>query len=133
MKNLTEINAINKYLFFFVIKIKLSKFFFFFFQAEDGIRDLYVTGVQTCALPISWATRPTWPSRKLSPLRAKASTWGAGMVFEREMPCRSVCSKRTNSTPSAAILDRTSSRSISALRNEDADRRGICPTARHIT
>src|SRR5204862_5882756 len=28
-------------------------FFFFFFQAEDGIRDLYVTGVQTCALPIS--------------------------------------------------------------------------------
>src|SRR5690349_23432500 len=28
-------------------------FYFFFFQAEDGIRDLYVTGVQTCALPIS--------------------------------------------------------------------------------
>src|SRR5688572_32097273 len=28
-------------------------FFFFFFQAEDGIRDLTVTGVQTCALPIS--------------------------------------------------------------------------------
>src|SRR6266403_1622546 len=27
---------------------------FFFFQAEDGIRDLYVTGVQTCALPILW-------------------------------------------------------------------------------
>src|SRR5215471_19652993 len=31
-------------------------FLFFFFQAEDGIRDLYVTGVQTCALPI-WARR----------------------------------------------------------------------------
>src|SRR5205085_9048453 len=28
-------------------------FFFFFFRAEDGIRDLTVTGVQTCALPIS--------------------------------------------------------------------------------
>src|SRR2546430_12738905 len=27
-------------------------FIFFFFQAEDGIRDLTVTGVQTCALPI---------------------------------------------------------------------------------
>src|SRR5207237_6664989 len=26
----------------------------FFFQAEDGIRDSSVTGVQTCALPISW-------------------------------------------------------------------------------
>src|SRR6266496_4218108 len=31
--------------------------FFFFFQAEDGIRDLYVTGVQTCALPISGDNR----------------------------------------------------------------------------
>src|SRR2546430_10378138 len=30
---------------------------FFFFQAEDGIRDLTVTGVQTCALPISWGAR----------------------------------------------------------------------------
>src|SRR5699024_11767726 len=27
----------------------------FFFQAEDGIRDRNVTGVQTCALPISWS------------------------------------------------------------------------------
>src|SRR2546427_8220517 len=33
--------------------------FFFFFQAEDGIRDLTVTGVQTCALPI-WPARPSW-------------------------------------------------------------------------
>src|SRR5256886_13355788 len=32
-------------------------FFFFFFQAEDGIRDLTVTGVQTCALPISSLAR----------------------------------------------------------------------------
>src|SRR2546426_868170 len=30
----------------------MSLFFFFFFQAEDGIRDYKVTGVQTCALPI---------------------------------------------------------------------------------
>src|SRR5690606_40682052 len=29
-----------------------SRFFFFFFQAEDGIRAFHVTGVQTCALPI---------------------------------------------------------------------------------
>src|SRR5690606_40290806 len=35
--------------------IFVSIFFmlFFFFQAEDGIRDFHVTGVQTCALPIS--------------------------------------------------------------------------------
>src|SRR5207244_9355760 len=31
--------------------------FYFFFQAEDGIRDDLVTGVQTCALPISWTRR----------------------------------------------------------------------------
>src|SRR5690606_40971016 len=30
----------------------LLVFFLFFFQAEDGIRDFHVTGVQTCALPI---------------------------------------------------------------------------------
>src|SRR5256885_3124435 len=33
---------------------------FFFFQAEDGIRDYKVTGVQTCALPISrWGLLPS--------------------------------------------------------------------------
>src|SRR5947209_16288431 len=32
-------------------------FEFFFFQAEDGIRDIGVTGVQTCALPISTPVR----------------------------------------------------------------------------
>src|SRR5690606_40218051 len=37
---------------------------FFFFQAEDGIRDFHVTGVQTCALPIS--VRPL-PSGLLRP------------------------------------------------------------------
>src|SRR3989449_4967854 len=35
----------------------------FFFQAEDGIRDVAVTGVQTCALPISPGTRFTPPPR----------------------------------------------------------------------
>src|SRR6266446_47405 len=33
--------------------LKIVLYFFFFFQAEDGIRDYKVTGVQTCALPIS--------------------------------------------------------------------------------
>src|SRR5256886_6873666 len=39
-----------------------SCFFFFFFQAEDGIRDLTVTGVQTCALPISAFAHPEGPA-----------------------------------------------------------------------
>src|SRR5260221_9636611 len=42
-------------------------FRFFFFQAEDGIRDHCVTGVQTCALPISW-----WNPSYLGLLRAGA-------------------------------------------------------------
>src|SRR5205807_7499180 len=36
-----------------IINHELYYYFFFFFQAEDGIRDYKVTGVQTCALPIS--------------------------------------------------------------------------------
>src|SRR5438105_8436768 len=48
-------------------------FFFFFFQAEDGIRDPLVTGVQTCALPI-------WPGsarRAGSRRRSKGSAGAA--------------------------------------------------------
>src|SRR6266568_6302285 len=41
--------------FFFFLKQKYERMFVFFFQAEDGIRDGTVTGVQTCALPISTA------------------------------------------------------------------------------
>src|SRR5437660_9029772 len=38
-------------------------FIFFFFQAEDGIRDGHVTGVQTCALPIFEAAAAEPPQR----------------------------------------------------------------------
>src|SRR5256885_9751356 len=47
----------------FILYVYRIFLFFFFFQAEDGIRDYKVTGVQTCALPISatWcASSPTW-------------------------------------------------------------------------
>src|SRR2546425_8795086 len=37
----------------------IFSYFFFFFQAEDGIRDKLVTGVQTCALPISRIRQPS--------------------------------------------------------------------------
>src|SRR5690606_41156786 len=52
----------------------------FFFQAEDGIRDFHVTGVQTCALPIS-----DWPAffrdRRLRPqfeLARRKGRWRRG-------------------------------------------------------
>src|SRR3989449_8106061 len=39
--------------------VNVLTLYFFFFQAEDGIRDVAVTGVQTCALPIFWTdSRP---------------------------------------------------------------------------
>src|SRR5438034_7025158 len=47
-------------------------FFFFFFQAEDGIRDHCVTGVQTCALPISVPRVPRSARRDLPRARARA-------------------------------------------------------------
>src|SRR5690606_39314737 len=39
-------------------------FISFFFQAEDGIRDFHVTGVQTCALPIFRSRRRGRPRRR---------------------------------------------------------------------
>src|SRR5262249_56459399 len=55
----------------------------FFFQAEDGIRDWSVTGVQTCALPISIPvappvrTWPRWPPATASPAAGwmRCSAW----------------------------------------------------------
>src|SRR5207249_1504823 len=41
------------HVFIILYSVRLEYYFFFFFQAEDGIRDRNVTGVQTCALPIS--------------------------------------------------------------------------------
>src|SRR2546422_6598807 len=41
-----------------MIMKRWEDFLFFFFQAEDGIRDVAVTGVQTCALPISSVDGP---------------------------------------------------------------------------
>src|SRR5690606_39767904 len=48
----------------------------FFFQAEDGIRDFHVTGVQTCALPISWRRRGarSCPTCAYRPGRSSAPT-----------------------------------------------------------
>src|SRR5260370_6315622 len=44
-------------------------FYFFFFQAEDGIRDSSVTGVQTCALPISRGQQRSVDDLSLASLR----------------------------------------------------------------
>src|SRR2546421_4763769 len=68
--------------------------FFFFFQAEDGIRDLIVTGVQTCALPISREVRAreAGPAEQIEPrigtrvdLELDAVAHRAGRVRDEEL------------------------------------------------
>src|SRR5215213_10359561 len=49
-------------------------YFFFFFQAEDGIRDWSVTGVQTCALPISAIPMCSGSTRRPRACRSRRSS-----------------------------------------------------------
>src|SRR5206468_7549677 len=59
----------------------------FFFQAEDGIRDLIVTGVQTCALPIFRC--PPWDLRaELAKTKADIEQLGAKLKMLRAGPRR---------------------------------------------
>src|SRR5215207_1082524 len=58
---------------------------FFFFQAEDGIRDPLVTGVQACALPISSPPR----ARRARPADGSTPTRNAGHTRRRRAARRS--------------------------------------------
>src|SRR5690606_40592671 len=49
---------------------------FFFFQAEDGIRDFHVTGVQTCALPISAGARRLSAAHRAAPAQKPQANFG---------------------------------------------------------
>src|SRR5205823_10952564 len=70
--------------------------FYFFFQAEDGIRDKLVTGVQTCALPIlsnsaltgrGGDEAPRWPAKTAGLVLAGATI---GVVWLSEILVNSV-------------------------------------------
>src|SRR2546430_17721693 len=87
--------------------------FFFFFQAEDGIRDLTVTGVQTCALPIcvSGALGVVTESAgaKMGLFVTAATVIAAGAVpgdatLPRPKSSRSFPAAITGTTPAAAVL-----------------------------
>src|SRR3712207_7666358 len=66
-------------------------FFVFFFQAEDGIRDIGVTGVQTCALPISGTAA--------SPSRCARRSTRSSATASRTRPCSSTGTSSTSTSP----------------------------------
>src|SRR6266850_1927518 len=80
-------------------------FYFFFFQAEDGIRDYKVTGVQTCALPISTRLLLRFPSRlRVTVTAANAAPCSDAVNFldlmAPENPRqRQIKNRRTNDQP----------------------------------
>src|SRR5215467_15376668 len=70
--------------------------FFFFFQAEDGIRDYKVTGVQTCALPISGLVLARRPRR------VHSASWVS--MFWGGTPSRPASSRPGQSRPGSLAM-----------------------------
>src|SRR5205823_9232012 len=89
---------------------------FFFFQAEDGIRDKLVTGVQTCALPISGP--PPWPP---------CSSNGAGSPPPRRRTSNAGCGRgsATGGPPAPPRTPRRGPRSRSAGRWRRSEERRV--------
>src|SRR5690606_40602725 len=86
---------------------------FFFFQAEDGIRDFHVTGVQTCALPI-WNCPATGPPLPGSP-RPAARSWpcagyGASPRYSLQLLWRHAPPARLPAADAAGEIGRASCR-----------------------
>src|SRR2546427_7229247 len=85
-------------------------FVFFFFQAEDGIRDLTVTGVQTCALPIFIAEGVETATQR-ERLIAFGCELGQGFLFAKALEpeaARALLAEQQQPGPKAA--DRKSTR-----------------------
>src|SRR2546429_3259933 len=90
----------------------------FCLQAKDGMRDVAVTGVQTCALPISTTrspdqVRPLAPSNDTDPWPSeKPSTWELGTMVSVSSALRSALwsSARCIGSAGAPYLDRKSTR-----------------------
>src|SRR5256885_5711328 len=93
----------------FILRSALVFCSFFFFQAEDGIRDYKVTGVQTCALPISGTPAADGP-------RA---------VSERGNPARPGTALRTVPAACRAAAERTHTAGPRRRRSESGDRKSV--------
>src|SRR5476651_1956471 len=82
-------------------------YFFFFFQAEDGIRDIGVTGVQTCALPIcigkNLADRNPKTRRELCEKLGGSRSFAVSLSADQYAPAPFVC-QACNTTYCACLL-----------------------------
>src|SRR2546427_3562088 len=87
---------------------------FFFFQAEDGIRDLTVTGVQTCALPIWVGCTHAAPPWAIS-TRARA----AARMISTCVPQRHRWPDRAWVTSSSVAVGLWSNKATRAMRSEE--------------
>src|SRR3989449_8018409 len=93
---------------------------FFFFQAEDGIRDVAVTGVQTCALPILRRLGPTALARR--PCRPRRDDVGGGREVDRERAGREADARARSGAARARRPARCARRAQhGALRHTSAD------------
>src|SRR2546426_5732158 len=94
--------------------------FFFFFQAEDGIRDYKVTGVQTCALPISLMTleRIRLPRNSAAPEEGWRMTTMSIRIASRFRAVSTRVSPFCTELPLAATLTVSAERRFSANSNE---------------
>src|SRR2546426_8848813 len=84
---------------------------FFFFQAEDGIRDYKVTGVQTCALPISTSSSKESPAMGFETL-----------VLEREESYAIITLNRPPANAISEALIRELNDALNAVRDDDSVR-----------
>src|SRR3712207_1743492 len=76
----------------------------FFFQAEDGIRDIGVTGVQTCALPISLEAEPIrW--KVIQTVRERFSCRGCETITQPPAPFHPIARGRAGPNLLATILE----------------------------
>src|SRR2546426_4914325 len=83
--------------------------FFFFFQAEDGIRDYKVTGVQTCALPI-WSAPSTMSSPFCDTRRALIPKSGVCAPCDKPYACCSAALQRR--LPARSSIERSEERRV---------------------
>src|SRR5256884_5090230 len=86
-------------------------FFFFFFQAEDGIRDVAVTGVQTCALPIFDYYKKKLLARREELTKTIARTQEEGRTADED-PTVDLADKAANSYTKEFLFGRSEERRV---------------------